>query len=79
MDKKTSLIIGSVFILTSGLLYTIERLSAYIYWFALSLGSEYPSTPEMPSLLANLFVPLLFVIGIIIFVVVYKDKIAGYK
>ncbi|MFD2762489.1 hypothetical protein [Lentibacillus juripiscarius] len=34
MNKNTSLILGSLFILASGLIYTIERLSSYVYWLA---------------------------------------------
>jgi hypothetical protein len=51
---KLSLILGSVFILTSGLIFTIERLTAYVYWFAQTNTASYPTIPEIP-LFDNLF------------------------
>lgn len=73
MDKKISLVLGVVFLLTSGLLFTIERLSAYIYWFAQTFTGSYPTKPEMVFLLSNLFVPIFFIIGIA-FVIVFLKK-----
>ncbi|QDQ01854.1 hypothetical protein FOH38_15920 [Lysinibacillus fusiformis] len=49
MNRNTSLILGSVFILTSGIIFTIERLTAYVYWFAQTNTGSYPTEPEIPS------------------------------
>jgi hypothetical protein len=68
LDRKTNLILGSVFILTSGIIFTVERMNAYIYWSAQRLGAvnggSYPTEARMPSLSDNLFVVLFFWIGI---------------
>lgn len=74
MNKKTSLILGMVSLLTSGLLFTIERLNAYVYWLAKVFTGTYPTEPQMVSLTTNLFVPIFFIIGITFIVVFFKKS-----
>ncbi|MBN8190576.1 hypothetical protein JI667_00310 [Bacillus sp. NTK074B] len=65
MDR-TLLIIGSAFLIVSGTLYTLERMSASIFWAAQRVGGgEWPTVPDMPSLFDNLFVALFLVSGIV--------------
>lgn len=75
MSKKTNLILGLAFILTSGICYTMERLSAYILWSAQVNTGSYPTIPRMPTLLDNLFIPFFLLIGLIFVVIAFKDKI----
>ncbi|MDQ0177311.1 hypothetical protein [Bacillus chungangensis] len=74
IDRKTSLYLGSIFLLTSGLLFTIERLSSYIYWFAQITTGQYPTYHETFSFLDNLFVPLFLLIGISFFIYYFYSK-----
>lgn len=74
MDKKISLILGLLFILTSGLIFTIERLSAYVYWSAQINTGTYDTTPETMPLFDNLFIALFFLIGIVFIVVSFKKE-----
>ena len=79
MDKKTSILLGSLFILTSGLLFTIERLGAYVHRIAQITSGSYPTVLEMPSLFTNLFVPLFLLIGVLLIGIAYRTAILGEK
>ena len=72
MNKKINLILGSLFILTSGLIYTIERLSRYVYWSAQINTGEYATNPETLPIFDNPFIVLFFLIGIIFIVMSFK-------
>lgn len=76
LDGKTNLILGSVFILISGIIFTVERLAAYIYWSAQRLGAvnggSYPTEARMPSLFDNVFVVLFLGIGIVFWIAFLK-------
>ena len=74
MDKKISLILGSLFILTSGLIFTIERLSAYVYWSAQINTGTYDTIPETMPLFDNLFIALFFLIGIVFIIMSFKKE-----
>ena len=74
MDKKTSLILGSLFILTSGLIFTIERLTAYVYWLAKINTGTYNTIPQTMPLSDNLFTVLFFLIGIILIIGPFRKK-----
>jgi hypothetical protein len=74
LDKKISLILGSLFILTSGLIFTIERLSRYVYWSAQINTGEYVTNPETMPLFDNLFIALFFLIGIVFIIVSFKKE-----
>ena len=72
LDKKINLILGSSFLLTSGLIFTIERLSAYVYWSAQINTGEYDTIPETMPLFDNFFIVLFFLIGIVFIIVSFK-------
>ena len=74
MDKKISLILGSLFILTSGLIFTIERLSAYVYWSAQINTGTCDTIPETMPLFDNLFIALFFLIGIVFIIMSFKKE-----
>ena len=75
MDKKIFLILGSLFILISGIIYTIERLSEYIYWSAQIITGVYDTTnPVTIPLLDNPFIALFLLIGIAFIVVSLKKE-----
>lgn len=68
------LILGSLFILTSGLIFTIERLSAYVYWSAQINTGTWDTKPQTLPLYNNLFIVLFFLIGIVFIIVSFKRK-----
>jgi hypothetical protein len=70
MDKKLYYILGTVFIVTSGILYSLERFISYFAWIGqmnANTGS-FPTYPDLPSLFTNVFVPTFIIIGVILFV-----------
>ena len=73
MDRKISIILGSIFIMMSGLLFTIERLGAYIHRIAEITSDSYPTELVMPSLFTNLFVPLFILIGIVLIWLAFRN------
>ncbi|MFS0689030.1 hypothetical protein AB1K89_07300 [Sporosarcina sp. 179-K 8C2 HS] len=78
MNRNTSVIMGLIFILTSGLIFTIERLSSYIYWFAQKTNSSsYPTVPE-PLYFGNIFTWLFLLIGIVLLFITFKKEIYNY-
>ncbi|WP_053217691.1 hypothetical protein [Virgibacillus senegalensis] len=74
MREKTFLILGVVFFLASGFVYTLERLNVYVYWLAQSLNGEFPVKPDMSEAFNNLFVPIFLALGIVFFVVYFVKR-----
>ncbi len=80
MEKKIYYILGTVFIITSGLIYTFERFAAnYLspsgHGEATSQGSIVTYTMTLkPSLFSNLFIAIFIVIGVIFFARGYAKK-----
>ncbi|QUG41926.1 hypothetical protein KD050_01070 [Psychrobacillus sp. INOP01] len=74
MDKKTYLILGSLFILTSGLIFTIERLTANVYWSAQIKTGTWDTIPQTMPLSDNLFTGLFFFVGIVFIIVSFKKE-----
>jgi hypothetical protein len=65
-------VIGVMFIIVSGLMYTIERATTYIAgnlqlagFYAGRMSGEVPS-PQMPSFSDNIFIPVFLLVGIAI-------------
>ena len=78
MNRNTTFIMGLIFILTSGLIFTIERLNSYVYWFAQKTNSgSYPTVPES-LYFSNIFVWLFLLIGIILLFTTFKKEIYNY-
>lgn len=79
MDKKICYILGTIFIISGGFFYTIERLLSYFIWIgqmnaAINIGS-YPNSPQLPALFTNFFIPIFIIVGIIFFIAGYKRYI----
>jgi hypothetical protein len=68
MKKSISLLSGTLLIISGALLYSFEKMMAYIMWAAHRIGPSssegWPSEPDVPSLLENWFVPIFMVLGI---------------
>lgn len=64
LDTKTGYILGALFILTSGLIFTIERLIAYVHWVGQVNTGTWDTVPQTMPLFNNLFIVLFFIVGI---------------
>ena len=76
MDKKLYYILGTVFIISSGFLYTFERFIAYYEWIGILNAniSSYSSSPHLPGVLTNIFIPIFIIIGFTLIVKGYKNN-----
>lgn len=74
MDKKLYYILGTIFIVTSGILYSLERFISYFSWIGQMNAhtGSFPTYPDFPNLFTNIFVPVFIVIGIVLFVLGYE-------
>lgn len=64
MKNHLNLVVGLLFVLVGGLMYTFERLGAHVHWVGEVITTEYPTVPPMPSIFDNLFIPFFLLIGI---------------
>jgi hypothetical protein len=81
MDRKIHYVVGTAFAISSGLLYTgllytIERFIAYYSWIGQMNAhtGNFPTYPEMPGFFSNIFVPIFFLIGVILIATGYRKK-----
>lgn len=73
MDKRLCYVLGTVFIISSGILYSFERFIANLAWIGqMNALNSFPTYPELPGLLTNIFVPIFVLMGITLFVIGYK-------
>lgn len=78
MDKKSYYVLGTIFIVVSGFIYTIERGIAYYSWIgqrmsASQIGSS-TTSPQLPGLLTNIYIPAFVIVGVIFYVKGYMEK-----
>jgi hypothetical protein len=77
---QTYRVLGAIFILTSGLIYSIERtvtmLSKSIVLAGFEAGKITGETPSVDtgSVFSNLFVPIFFVAGLILIIYSLRKK-----
>jgi hypothetical protein len=78
MDKKLYYVLGTIFIIVSGFLYTIERGIAYYSWIGQRISASqvgsFSSNPELPGLLSNIYIPVFVIIGVIFYALGYKKR-----
>lgn len=78
MDKKLYYVFGTIFIIASGFLYTIERAISYYSWvgqkMSITQTGEYYAFPQLPNLLTNIYIPIFVIISVICFVLGYRKK-----
>jgi len=74
MNKKLHYQIGTIFIVASGFIYTIERFISYYSWTGQMVKGDYPTYPELPGLFTNISLPLFLVIGAISFIRGYRKN-----
>lgn len=72
MKHQTYRILGYVFILASGIVYTLERLRSAIVYVGVNVSeSSYTSSPSSPFLFENVYVFLFLFLSVWFF---YKAK-----
>lgn len=80
MDKKMYYILGTIFIITSGIIYTFERFTSQYSLpgqstsFSQNSNSVTSYLIPLQSPFSNLFIPVFIVIGVIFFVRGYSKK-----
>ena len=76
MDKKLCYILGTIFIISSGFIYVIERGIAYYSWIGqkMSHTGSFETNPQLPSLFTNIYIPTFLVIGIVFYVIGYRKR-----
>jgi hypothetical protein len=74
MDKRLCYILGTVFIISGAIIFSFERFIAYFSWIGQMNAhtGSFPTYPELPGLLTNIFVPIFVTIGITLFAIGYK-------
>ena len=67
-----------MFIVASGFIYAIERGLAYFSWIGQMMSASHtgssPTNPQFPGLLANIYIPIFMIIGVIFYVKGYMEK-----
>lgn len=75
-------ILGCSLIVVSGLIFTFERYVSIFMWIGqvapvkIHGSGSWPNKPTMPGIFDNIFVPLLFIMGLFFIIVsfrYYKD------
>ena len=72
MSKKLYFIMGTAFLISSGFIYAIERLTYYIHWY-LWMGKQMMDIPKPGT---NYFIIVFAVIGLLFFTLDSKKGIA---
>ncbi|WP_300857519.1 hypothetical protein [uncultured Clostridium sp.] len=76
MNKKQYYILGIIFIISSGFLYSFERFITYYEWIGIlnaNIGIEY-SSPHLPGIFNNIFIPIFIIIGFILIIRGYRNN-----
>lgn len=75
MDKRTSLLLGSLFVISSGFIYALERINSHVYWLGqvlAKINGSFPIKPDMPGITENWFVILFLALGLIFYIGAWK-------
>ena len=71
---KSEKIMGCIMIIASGLIYTFERFLSVFKW-SIEVGTgSYPSNPRMVTIFGNIFVPILFIIGMLLIIASFVSR-----
>lgn len=77
---KTERVMGCILLIVSGCIYTIERFVSVLMWLCevvpvkMGPGGSYPSNATMPGVFDNIFVPILFIVGVLLVVISFRIK-----
>jgi len=71
-NKQFYTLLGVIFIVGSGIVYGLEKISTYIYWQGQIATGQFPTTPQFNFFTQNFFYLLFLVVGIILIGVAFK-------
>ena len=76
---KTEGVMGCILLVASGCIYAFERFLSLFEWVTRVGTGSWPSNPKMPGIFDNIFVPTLFIIGLLLIIISFismrKEKI----
>jgi len=55
-------------------MFTIERLTAHVYWLAQINTGKYDTNPQSIPLFTNVFLGLFLIIGVIFIIISFQEK-----
>lgn len=71
---KREKIMGCLMIVSSGLIYTFERFLSVFKW-SIEIGTgSYPINPRIIGIFDNIFVPILFVMGMLLIIASFISR-----
>lgn len=73
-EKQFHTFLGALFIIGSGIIYELEKISTYVKWQGQITTGSFPTNPNISFLTQSLFPPLFFIVGIIFIVLAIKNK-----
>ena len=77
MERKTELVLAALFIIASGIVYTLERFGRLYVWVgqmnSASHTGSYPAKPDMHVMTDNWFIVLFLAIGVFFFIKSFRE------
>lgn len=73
-EKHFYTFLGVIFVVSSGVIYTLEKMNTYIYWQGQVASGDYPTTPDLSYFPQNFISFLFFIIGIILVIYAFNYK-----
>lgn len=73
-SKQFYTFLGVIFIVSSGIIYGLEKISTYIYWQGQIATGKFPTTPNLNFFTQNFFYLLFLIIGIILLVFAFSSQ-----
>ncbi|RXH52427.1 hypothetical protein D6T70_06205 [Kurthia gibsonii] len=67
MTEKSSIVLSASFLITSGIVFSLEHIATMIYWFAQVFTGSYPTEPDYNPFLSNFFIIIFLILSLIFF------------
>jgi hypothetical protein len=80
MVKRKEGIIGLILLITSGCIFTFERFLSVLVWLGdavpvkINGSGTYMTKPVFPGIFDNMFVPLFFILGLVLILISIKIR-----
>lgn len=66
---------GCVLLIVSGCIYAFERFLSVCEWVTKIGTGSWPSNPTMLGIFDNIFVPILFIIGLLLIIISFMSMV----
>lgn len=73
-NSRTYMLLGGLFIMFSGVIYSLERLNTYVYWNGLVATGTYPSTPQFNFFTQNPSLLIFLILGIALLALGFNSR-----